>query len=837
MNLNKEQLSYIENILDWDKVYALIPSHYYLRGSIENIFNDSIKNIFKKFIQSYLRQNYLSRPNTESIPNDRLDPHLEPLVLELRDLFADPNFEKKIIKEIADQLSAWIPFLKEDEILQKAFSKFVPLVDSTEAAQVLENFLFKRNTHLTANASYFAYCRCVWSGFRSNFLNLNYQNLPRGRLFSLRIKIQFPLLDHWIAWVKKVIKLSRRTKKKKPIQLPIELNKRRKGFLKPYNIYAQLRSAYKQNKTLRKYNKMLSALRFVENSKSFLAKSRIGNSYLGKRLIETAHQLKRMQAYKEALGFFRLGNLWAGTPTKNLMEIGECALYAGVFDVAEAAFRTAIINGDQNPWCWRSLGLALLASGKATEADKILRFSVKKYPSFGMAHQNMAARYNLDSYNPQPLDFAGFPGVQLYDAYQQIGERHIHIGEGEKALHFFGKAIQSQIRIAEKLVIPSEIRWILEENYGIKKEESIRILPYEWITQIGHIAMLDTYRKLQLLGKTEQHQNVLLAPQDKVSNHAYLNLWRKHFTIIQREDHIRAIFPYQRIVGNCFNAFLNSAGQARCWTELGAEAHIEWDRVQGKSIISIPDSFRSSGKNILKEWGMKNEDWFVAIHVRSEGFFNEEAGSMQSHRNASISDYYEAINEITSRGGWVIRMGDPSMPKMLSLPKVIDYAHSQERADWMDVFLISEAQFFLGTTSGLTNAVISLGTPCILVNCISNYFQLWNNKVKFLLKSLWSEKERRLIPLSQQLKNDFRWQLFNLHELAKRGIHPQPNRSSEITLAVLEMMDDLKTGETSCHSAADIALKKACSIAENINFFGNAKIARSFYNYNKKWII
>ena len=336
---------------------------------------------------------------------------------------------------------------------------------------------------------------------------------------------------------------------------------------------------------------------------------------------------------------------------------------------------------------------------------------------------------------------------------------------------------------------------MLKTFYNIQEKTPFRILSYEWVSQIGHIAMLDTYRKLQLLGLTEKHQNILLAPKDKISNYAYLDLWKKHFTFIECEQHIQAIFPYQRIIGDCFNGFLNSAGKAQCWTELGAEAHIQWDNRNGKTLISIPDVFQEEGEKFLGQHGLKKGDWFVGLHIRDEGYHRESAGSMQSHRNAGFQDYMDAIHKIISRGGWVIRLGDPSMPRMPKINRLIDYAHSPKRTRRLDVFFAANSRFFVGTTSGLTNVVISLGTPCLLVNCISNYHQLWNQKVKFILKPIFDSKKNKILHLSEVLKNNFRWKIFNMHRLQQEGFYPQLNNAESITAAVLEMFEDLDSSK------------------------------------------
>ena len=53
-----------------------------------------------------------------------------------------------------------------------------------------------------------------------------------------------------------------------------------------------------------------------------------------------------------------------------------------------------------------------------------------------------------------------------------------------------------------------------------------------------------------------------------------------------------------------------------------------------------------------------NKNWYVLLHVRSTSDNNF------SHRNSDITNYKKAIEFITSRGGFVVRIGDKSMKKL-----------------------------------------------------------------------------------------------------------------------------------------------------------------------------
>src|SRR6185437_10994929 len=99
------------------------------------------------------------------------------------------------------------------------------------------------------------------------------------------------------------------------------------------------------------------------------------------------------------------------------------------------------------------------------------------------------------------------------------------------------------------------------------------------------------------------------------------------------------------------------------WQEAGALAIQKWEAEKREHPLRKQFDERSgvalqkSLERIKELWGMKADDWYVCLHVRGAAFYKEDDGRGQTHRNASINPYIEAIRFVTQQGGWVIQVG------------------------------------------------------------------------------------------------------------------------------------------------------------------------------------
>ena len=157
------------------------------------------------------------------------------------------------------------------------------------------------------------------------------------------------------------------------------------------------------------------------------------------------------------------------------------------------------------------------------------------------------------------------------------------------------------------------------------------------------------------------------------------------------------------------------------------------------------------------QMGIPLTDWFICLHVR-EGGYRGDAGSA---RNSSVQNYIEGIKAITAAGGWVVRIGDPTMTPLSPMERVIDCRHSGYKSELLDMYLISQCDLFIGTNSGPSDVATLFGKPMILVNATewSIGFPMKKGDLA-IMKHTFSRSLNRFLSIRETLEEPFSWQVF-----------------------------------------------------------------------------
>lgn len=232
--------------------------------------------------------------------------------------------------------------------------------------------------------------------------------------------------------------------------------------------------------------------------------------------------------------------------------------------------------------------------------------------------------------------------------------------------------------------------------------------------RIGHLAgEVDCFLKERALGLIPHTNPVLLLRRKKAANTALLDLYKGQLTVWDR--------TWQRVLFSQFARFemlrvpLGRPVVALKESAYHSQITALWN--DRPPLVQLPDVFQADGSSKALQMGIPEDKWFVPLHVR-EGGYSPVDENMHAHRNADISTYALAIEEITSRGGLVIRMGDPTMTPVIPQYGLIDYANSSFKSDKMDIWLCANARFLIGTTSGLTNVTGMFNRPSALTNMV-----------------------------------------------------------------------------------------------------------------------
>jgi len=260
-------------------------------------------------------------------------------------------------------------------------------------------------------------------------------------------------------------------------------------------------------------------------------------------------------------------------------------------------------------------------------------------------------------------------------------------------------------------------------------------------------------------------------------------------------------------------------GQEILWKPKKRMPFFSWDVVDSyKWLSQVNDSLNisiSSRKEQIAEvarnkLGLPADAWYVCLHVREGGYYQD---FQTVERNADINNYLLAINEIISRGGWVIRMGDSTMKRLPPMEHVIDYPFTKQKSDLMDIYLIKNCTVYMGMQSGIYDIAIMFGCPMITTNMYS-----WllgfpeKNRDIGILKNLYSRRDQRILAPIEWLS--LPW---NNHGFNPREDYEYFENTPEQLLAVVIEYFDRKNDWTPTRQQLlfnELRLKSACQILD-----------------------
>jgi len=302
--------------------------------------------------------------------------------------------------------------------------------------------------------------------------------------------------------------------------------------------------------------------------------------------------------------------------------------------------------------------------------------------------------------------------------------------------------------------------------------------PYFLVTRIGEMALqLGAFAKMREMELfNEPFTGIVFAPQNEVCNETLLNYFRPWIELARDGD------PTEIPTFNAVDIRMPD-GTILHEDRANVAIYKMWENEDRPPILKLTKDHRKKGAMCLKKLGVPKDRWFTVLHVRDHGFLTD---SSNDFRNANIESYFKAVETIVENGGCVVRLGHPEMPPLPEMPYVFDYAHSPLRSDWMDIYLLAAARFFLGTTSGPWIVSNLFGVPVAQANNTPFSERPFSKRDIYISKL--HMRDGLPVPFDEAMRPPYRNQYTDVGPL-------RDNTAEEINDLVVEMLKSLEGEE------------------------------------------
>ena len=394
----------------------------------------------------------------------------------------------------------------------------------------------------------------------------------------------------------------------------------------------------------------------------------------------------------------------------------------------------------------------------------------------------------------------------------------------ERGLLWFLKRVLHIIIIIPLYLIYSAL--ILIPGYPVCKLFNLRFLNVV-VRAIGHLCVdVDCYLKEGLLGLRPEYKAILLASKKNVANAHLLTYWEKYLKIIRSPLACLLLRPLAESRHTQYYTHRYSS-------TIDSKADV-YD-IQGKygtrpPLLALSDSDRNRGRALLNDLGVPPDAWFVCVHAREDGY---SPNSGQSYRNSDINNFLLAMDAIVKRGGWIIRVGDPTMVPLPKMDRVIDYVHLTVKSDWMDIFLVASCKFFFGSASGLSGLAYVFGTPCVTVDNapLACVLPVGPNDIS-IPKLVWSNDMERYLSFREIFStpvSNYRYGAF----FERANLRVVNNTSEEIQAAAIEMLD--KVNGKAAYTEHDEELQTRFKSLMNPTHYSYGSLSRIGRDFMRKY--
>ena len=212
------------------------------------------------------------------------------------------------------------------------------------------------------------------------------------------------------------------------------------------------------------------------------------------------------------------------------------------------------------------------------------------------------------------------------------------------------------------------------------------------------------------------------------------------------------------------------------------------------SFLSLTKDEIKLGRNLLLEnYNISHDSKIVCVTVRDNEYlkitYPNKDWSYHDYRNCEINNYIKSIEFLIDQGYYVFRVGKITNKKInLKNPKLIDYANSKYKSDFLDIYLASACEFFINGNSGIEGMYALFRKPILRTN-FTGMFKMDTGKRNhlYIFKLYKNISTKKLQPFSLEKKSSKGY--FDTNDLLKENLSIIENTSEEILISTKEFLD------------------------------------------------
>ena len=275
----------------------------------------------------------------------------------------------------------------------------------------------------------------------------------------------------------------------------------------------------------------------------------------------------------------------------------------------------------------------------------------------------------------------------------------------------------------------------------------------------------------------------------KVSNAQLQRMWNR-------------VLPVSPLDLRLLNFFVRRLprGADHCFrTTRSRDVHCLLDRT--KPHLSFTPGEEAAGQAGLAALGLPPGARFICFVARDPAYLvtymrEHNPGldwSYHDYRNCDINSYLPGVRQLVGEGAYAVRVGSVTEQELeVSDPKIIDYANSGKRTEFMDIYLAAKCDFFLSCGTGIDQVAMIFRRPMLFVN----FAQLegsntWSSDHLFIPKKAWLRREQRFMTFPEILEPGA-GRFVRSAQFVEPGIELIENTPEEIAAVVTEMDQRLR---------------------------------------------